>query len=708
MGFLRSNTPWIRKGKEIIMSFTTDNIRNIAITGHGGTGKTSLVEQMLFAGGVIPKAEAVETGRTVSDFTEEEINQKISIKMSLMHLTWDSRKLNIFDTPGSADFMGEVVAAMRAAESAVIVVGAKAGVQIETIKIWRRLEAAETPRIIFVNKMERDQADFRKVLDDLKTRFNKSFVPITIPIGTGTDYKGLLNLIEEKAYFIPKPGEQETASEIPAEQKALAEDYRQILIESAAEGDDELMTKFFEEGTLSPEEVKRGIAEGLLSQKVVPVICGSALLNSGIRPLLDFIAQELPSPAIHGEVSRINGTEEKITVELEAPFSAFCFKTTIDQFSGQLSFLKVVTGKLVHDSDAINYRESKKERIGKMYLCQGKKLIETSEICAGDVCIVSKLSATHTNDTLHAAEKPVKFAPLALPLPVHAVAVSARAKKDEDKLAQMLHRNAEEDRTFRISYNTETKETVISGMGELQINMILSKIKDAQKIEIDTKIPRVAFRETITKPSDAVYRHKKQTGGHGQFAEVSIQAKPLPRGEHYTFDNAIRGMAVSKGYIPGIEKGLHEAMEHGVLAGYPVMDVGVTLMDGKEHPVDSSEMAFKLASREALKAAMEKAGPVILEPIMKLSVFVEDQYLGDVLSDMSSRRGRVLGQDSLGGGIVEVKAEVPQAELLRYAIDLKAMTSGTGTFESEFDHYSPVTGKHADDIIKAAKEGVEA
>ena len=505
MGFLRSNTPWIRKGKEIIMSFTTDNIRNIAITGHGGTGKTSLVEQMLFAGGVIPKAEAVETGRTVSDFTEEEINQKISIKMSLMHLTWDSRKLNIFDTPGSADFMGEVVAAMRAAESAVIVVGAKAGVQIETIKIWRRLEAAETPRIIFVNKMERDQADFRKVLDDLKTRFNKSFVPITIPIGTGTDYKGLLNLIEEKAYFIPKPGEQETASEIPAEQKALAEDYRQILIESAAEGDDELMTKFFEEGTLSPEEVKRGIAEGLLSQKVVPVICGSALLNSGIRPLLDFIAQELPSPTIHGEVSRINGTEEKITVELEAPFSAFCFKTTIDQFSGQLSFLKVVTGKLVHDSDAINYRESKKERIGKMYLCQGKKLIETSEICAGDVCILSKLSATHTNDTLHAAEKPVKFAPLALPLPVHAVAVSARAKKDEDKLAQMLHRNAEEDRTFRISYNTETKETVISGMGELQINMILSKIKDAQKIEIDTKIPRVAFRETITKPSDAVY-----------------------------------------------------------------------------------------------------------------------------------------------------------------------------------------------------------
>ncbi len=690
------------------MGFTTENIRNFAVAGHGGTGKTTFVEQMLFTSGSIAKAETVESGRTTSDYLEEETNQKISVRTALMHMNWDSRKLNVLDTPGSADFMGEVVAAIRSAEGVVLVVGAKAGVQIETIKIWRRLEAGGVPRCIFVNKMERDQADFKKVLDDLKARFNRSFVPVTIPMGTGTDYKGIINLIEEKANFLPKAGEKETAADIPETEKKMVEDFRQILIETAAEGDDDLMNKFFENGTLSNEEVKAGISAGLAATRVVPVLCGSALRNSGTKAMLDFIAAEFPSPLARKETIITGETEDAFSIDPSAPLSAFCFKTSIDQFSGQLSYIKVMGGKIVHDTDVVNQREGKKERIGKVYFCQGKKLVETTEAAAGDICVLAKLGGTHTNDSLHAPEKPVKFRELELPLPVHSIAVSAKAKKDEDKLAQMLQKAAEEDKTFRIQYNAETKETVISGMGELQINMILNKIRESQKIEVDTKIPKVAYRETITKPSEAVYRHKKQTGGHGQFAEVSIQVKPLPRGAHYSFDNAIRGMAVSKGYIPGIEKGLHEAMEGGVLAGYPVMDVGVTLTDGKEHPVDSSEMAFKIASREALKASMEKAGPVILEPVMKLSVFVEEQYLGDVLSDMSSRRGRVLGQDQLGGGIVEIKAQVPQAELLRYAIDLKAMTSGTGTFETEFDHYSPVTGKHAEDIIKASKEAHEA
>jgi elongation factor G len=454
--------------------------------------------------------------------------------------------------------------------------------------------------------------------------------------------------------------------------------------------------------------VKKGISEGITNNKIVPVLCGASNLNSGIMALLDFIAQEAPSPEIHTEISKTGDAEETVKVDPNAPFSGFVYKTTIDQFSGQLSFVKIVTGKLAADADIVNFREGKKGKTGKINECQGKKLSEVSEVYAGDICVLTKLTVTHTNDTLHSPDKAAAYAPLALPAPVHAVAVSAKVKKDEDKLAQLLQKVAEEDKTFQVSFNTETKETVIAGMGELQINMILSKIKDSQKIELDTKIPQVAYRETITKSSDSLYRHKKQTGGHGQFAEVSINAKALPRGQHYSFENAIRGMAVSKGYIPGIEKGLHEAMEHGVLAGYPVMDVGVTLLDGKEHPVDSSEMAFKLASREALKEAMEKSGPVILEPVMKLSVFVEEQYMGDVLSDLSSRRGRVHGQDQLGGGIVEVKAEVPQAELLRYAIDLKAMTSGTGTFETEFDHYSPVTGKSAEDIIKAAKDAAEA
>jgi elongation factor G len=691
------------------MSITTENIRNIAIVGHGSTGKTSLTEQILFVGGVIPKPEPVESGRTVSDFTEEEINQKISIKSSLSNLMWDGTKINLLDTPGSGDFFGEVVSALRAVETACILVGAKAGVQIETIKVWRRLEQLGKPRIVFINKMEREQADFKKVLEDLCERFKKSFVPITVPIGSGPDYKGIIDLLEDQYY--PNPGQlnPEKAQEIPPEFKGIKEEYFGLLVESAAEGDDELMNKYFEQGALSPEDVKRGITLGLRNNRIVPVFCGSALSNSGIRSFLNFLVRGGLSPVGFQEtVVKEDGTEEKVSFDSGAPMSAFCFKTTIDQFSGQLSFLKVVTGKIAHESEALNTREGKKERITKVFTAVGKKLIEIPEVEAGDICVLAKLTATHTNDTLCAPEKPVSYKPLELPTPVFSIAVSAVAKKDEDKLSQMLLRAAEEDKTFRIEYNPETKETVISGMGELQINMILSKIRDGQKIELNTKVPKVAYRETITKNAEATYRHKKQTGGHGQFAEVSIQIRPLPRGEHYSFDNAIRGMAVSKGYIPGIEKGLHEAMERGILAGYPVMDVGITLVDGKEHPVDSSEMAFKIAAREALKAAMEKANPVLLEPIMNLSVFVDEQYLGDILSDLSSRRGRVLGQEPLGGGIVEVKAQVPQAELLRYSIDLKAMTSGTGTFETEFSHYSPVTGKIAEEVIRAAKEATVA
>lgn len=687
------------------MSIGTEKIRNLAIVGHGGTGKTSLTEQILFVGGAIPKPEPVESGRTVSDFTEEEINQKISIKTSLSHILWQGVKINLLDAPGSGDFFGEVIAALRAAECACILVGAKAGVQIETIKVWRRLEQQGKPRIVFINKMEREQADFKKVLEDLRERFKRPFVPVTVPVGSGPDFKGVIDLLENRFYPVPGQTNEEKSVEIPKEYAAIKEEFYTVLIESAAEGNDELMNTYFEKGSLTPEEIQKGLSLGLRNNRIIPLFGGSALSNSGIRSLLNFLVTVGPSPAGFQEtIVKEDGTEEKVPIESASPMSAFCFKTTIDQFSGQLSYLKVITGKIVHDSEALNPREGKKERIVKVFTALGKKLIEIPEAEAGDICVLAKLAATHTNDTLCAPEKAVRYKPLELPTPVFSIAVAAVSKKDEDKLSQLLQRTAEEDKTFRIEYNPETKETIISGMGELQINMILNKIRDGQKIEINTRVPKVAYRETITKNADAVYRHKKQTGGHGQFAEVSIQIRPLPRGEYYAFENAIRGMAVSKGYIPGIEKGLHEAMERGILAGYPVMDIGITLVDGKEHPVDSSEMAFKIAAREALKAAMEKANPVLLEPIMNLSVFVEEQYLGDVLSDLSSRRGRVLGQEPLGGGIVEVKAQVPQAELLRYSIDLKAMTSGTGTFETEFSHYSPITGKVAEEVIRAAKE----
>jgi elongation factor G len=378
-------------------------------------------------------------------------------------------------------------------------------------------------------------------------------------------------------------------------------------------------------------------------------------------------------------------------------------KTVFDQFSGKLSWVKVFEGKLSADSEILNIRENKKERIGKLYLCQGKKLEEVRELYAGDVGIITKVTSLHTNDSITDPANPLLFVPLKLPEPVHMVAVHAAQKKDEDKLGEFLLRATEEDKTLRYEYNTETKEAIIGGMGELHIAIVLDKIRNNQKIEIETRPPRVAYRETITKKANAEYTHKKQTGGHGQYARVVLDIEPLPRGENYKFINAIFGGAISKGYIPGVEKGVLEAMQHGVMAGYPVVDVQVTVVDGKEHPVDSSELAFKLAARNAFKEAMKKASPTLLEPIMNLTVFVEEKYLGDIMSDLSGKRGKILGQNSIGGGIEEIRAQVPQAELLRYSIDLRSMTSGTGSFSVEFDHYAPISGKIAEEVIKAAE-----
>jgi len=683
------------------MGFASDAIRNIAVTGHGGTGKTSLVEQMLAFGGAIPKAESVEAGRTVSDFTEEEINRKISIHLSLSHLQWQGCKLNLLDCPGSSDFVGELQAGIRAAESALILVAADSGVQIGTVQTWRRLKDRQ-PRLVFVNKMDKEHADFYKTLDNLKENFQASFVPLSLPIGAGTGFKGIVDLMAQKAYLAPEAGQKAAASEIPAELQDQARQYRQALVEAAAEGDDSLMEKFFESETLSDEEIRQGLAKGLAAGKTVPLLCGSALQASGVASLLDAIVFACPSPVGREEPLAAGGAEGGKPIDPQAPPSCFVFKTSIDQFSGKLSFVKVVSGTIRGDTELASARDKRKEKLNKIYTCLGKKLEESEELPAGDIGILAKLPTAATNDTLIAPELDLSFLPLRLPQPVHAVAISAAAKKDEDKLNQLLQRAAEEDLTFRIAYNQETKENVISGMGELHLDIILDKIRSQAKIEMQTRTPRVAYRETIRAPAAAEYQHKKQTGGHGQYAKVSLEIKPLPRGGHFNFVNAIVGGRISKGYIPGVEKGVIEGMESGIMAGYPVVDLEAAVVDGKEHPVDSSELAFKLAARGALKAAMEKADPVLLEPIMNLTVYADNQYLGDVLSDLSSRRGKVLGQEP-AGTIQVVKAQVPQAELLRYSIDLRSMTSGTASFEVEFSHYNPITGKVAEAVIAAAK-----
>jgi elongation factor G len=689
------------------MAVGTDHIRNIAVAGHGTTGKTSFVEHLLFTGGVIQKPETVESGRTVSDYSEEEVENKISIHTTLSHLMWHDRKINLLDTPGSGDFAGEVVAAFRAAETGVLLVDAKAGVEIETIKLWRRLNDRNMPRVVFVNKMDEEQADFQAALTDLSEKFSVTFVPVAFPIGSGEEFQGIVNLMDMKAYTAPgSGGGKESATAIPEDVQDQVNEAREQLVESAAEGDDELLTKFLEEETLTEEEIRRGLTEGLQNNKIVPVLCGSALQNSGITTFLDILSEAAPSPqGVRETAVDAEDNETEVPVSTDGQFSGFCFKTSIDQFSGKLSFVKAITGTLDAETELYNAREGKKERTPKIYTSVGKKLEEMNALSAGDIGVLTKVTSARTNDTFCTPENTnLQYKPLDLPQPVHSVAISVHERRDEDKLADVLHKTVEEDLTFRVNFNEETKETVISGMGELHLNIILKKIHEQQKIDVETKVPKVAYRETITKSADATYRHKKQSGGHGQFGEVVIHIDPIERGEYYTFKNMIRGMAISKSFIPGIEKGLIEAMQEGIIAGYPMVDIGVQLLDGKEHPVDSSEMAFKAAAKGAMKDAMSKGSPTLLEPVMDLEVFIEDQYLGDVLSDLTSRRGRVQGQESLGGGIMEIKAQVPQSELLRYSIDLRSITSGTGSFGMEFSHYSPISGKIADEVIRQAKE----
>ena len=677
------------------MAISMNAIRNVAVCGHGSTGKTSLVEQMLFRAGVISKAETVDSGRTQSDYLDEEIEHKFSLHTSLLNLPWKDTHINVLDTPGSADFVGEVVASFRAAETAVMVISAPAGIQIETVKLWRRLDNRNLPRVVFVNKMDQDRADFQKSLAEIKEAFGVTAVPLNLPLGQNGDHEGIVDILHMKAI---KAGG--VIEEIPAEMADEVDTWRKQLIEMAAEGDDELTEKFFENDTLEGPDIIKGLMEGMAGNTFVPVLCGSADKGTGITDLLDIIAELCPAPGREAEPVEDG---DAIDYDQSGDFKGFVYKTSIDKFSGKISYIKVVSGSL-KPGESYNASQEKKERINKVFHINGKTIKEVPELVAGDLGAVVKLDSVHTNDTLTAAASPLHFKPLALPAPVHFLAINAQNQKDEDKMNDFLHKTAEQDLTFTIKYDEETKETVIAGMGEMHINSIFEKLEHESKILVNTRKPRVPYRETITKLADAEYTHKKQSGGHGQYGRVLIKAKPLQRGEDFELSNDTKGGSVSKGYFPGIEKGLREAMLEGFLAGYPMVDIGVSVYDGKEHPVDSSEMAFKLAAKMALKTAFEKAGAVLLEPMVNLTVYVEDQYMGDVLSDLSTKRGRVQDQKAIGGGIQAIEAMVPQGELLTYAIDMKALTSGTGAYEMEFSHYDPVSGKVAQDIIAASQK----
>lgn len=689
------------------MVFSTLNIRNVAIAGHGQTGKSSLFENLLFVSG--KEKEFIEpcTEKSTTGYTPEEVSRKISIYNSLANFVYKDRLVNIWDTPGSSDFVGEVITAFRSSGVSVLVVDGRFGVQIETIKLWRNLNSRNKPRMIFVNKMDDERADYNKVLKDLKDKFEVEFFPVTIPVSQGKSYKGVVDVFNGKAYGVTGAGKKEEEMEVPGDMAEEITRVKNLLAETAAEGDDDLFVKFLDEGELTKDEIIKGLTECMENNKAVPVFCGSCAKSSGILSLMDFIVDFSPSPLSHYDLTvSESGEESTVKFDENAPFSGLVIKTVFDQFSGKTSYVKIITGKIKADTEVYNIQENKKERIGKIYRCTGSRMEEIQEACAGDIVLCVKLASAKTNDTLAANQGSMVYKKLKHPYPVYSLAVKAKDKKQEDKLGELLLKKTEEDMTLRFSYNSETKQNVISGMGDLQLGIVLDKIKASSKIEIETSVPDIAYRETIQRKAQAEYTHKKQSGGHGQYGKVVLSIQPLERGMEYSFTNAVFGGAISKGYIPGVEKGVKEAMEHGVLAAYPVVDVGVTVLDGKEHPVDSSEMAFKIAARNAFREAMKKAGPILLEPVMNLTVFVESKYLGDIMSDLSGKRGKILGQDTLGSGIDEIRAQVPQSELMKYAVDLRSITSGTGSFEVSFDHYDPISGKIAEKIIEKAAANI--
>ncbi|MCU0849303.1 MAG: elongation factor G [Spirochaetes bacterium] len=697
----------------MVKEYKTEQIRNVAIIGHGGTGKSTLFDAMLFVGGKIDKIGSPDSGTLTSDFDEEEKERKISIRSSLGFVEIDDVKINILDTPGTADFIGETRAAVQASEAVILVVDSVDGVQIETEKAWRYLTEHNIPRIIFVNKMDKERAGFSKIIESLQAGLKANTASVCLPMGEGDKISGVIDTMDMKLATPKGNGKEVTLADIPADMKEAADSERTRIEELAAEGDDALIEKFLEGEKLTEEEMKKGLRAQIEKAKVHPVVCGSSSRLIGIKNLLNLIKNYCPSPAMKKEYRGTNPNDKKeISVKASSgePFSAVVWKTYIDQFAGRSNYLKITSGCLGPDTEVLNSSENAKERITKLYTMIGNKQEEVPRLNCGDIGVVVKLDRTCTGETLCDSKNPVLLPVINFPQPVFSYAISAVNKADEDKVGQYFSRITDENPTITYSFNSETRESVLSGMGELQLGVILKTLKEKNKIDVNTKVPRVAYRETITKKAEAQYKHKKQSGGHGQYGEVFLRVAPLARGGGYEFKDSIVGGVVPKQYIPGVQKGVVEGMEEGVLAKFPVVDLWVELYYGSYHDVDSSEMSFKIAARSALKKGMETAGPQLLEPIMEVSIYVEKDFVGDILNDITSRRGRVLGMDNTEGGgsnITVVKANVPLAEMLRYTIDLRAMTSGKATFEMKFSHYDPISGKEAEKVISERNKQLE-
>jgi elongation factor G len=682
-------------------TYPTDSIRNVAVAGHSDTGKTSLVSAMLFDADVVNRLCKVDDGNTITDFDEDEQERKITINTAVAHLDHGGTKINLIDTPGYGIYTTDAVQGLRVADGVLMLISAVSGVEVQTDKLWKAAAGYELPMLLGVNLMDRDRASFDRTVEALQKKYGREVTPIQLPIGEEGDFSGVVDLITGKAFTWPHD-ESGTPSEteVPAELADRVAEARESLMEMVAEQDEELMEAYLEAGELDPDTFTAGLKKAVAQRSLFPVFALAGGKNIGVQPLIDALVNLLPAPSWRPLTAKVEGEDRELSASTDEPFAAYVFKTISDPYTGRISLLRVLSGGIRSDETVTNSSTRNSERLGALSVLQGKELEHAAELAPGDIGAVPKLKETHTGDTLCAAKADIKFPPVPIPEAAISFALEPKSKGDEDKLAQALARIRDEDPTITVGRDPQTKELLISGTGQLHVEVVVGRLKKRYKVDVVLHQPKVPYRETITGSAEITTRHKKQTGGSGQFAECKIIMEPNA-GEGYEFIDKIFGGSISQGYRPAVDKGIQEAADNGVLAGYPMVDFKVTLVDGKEHSVDSSEMAFKIAGRKAFKECASRCKPTLLEPIMQIEVYIPDECMGDVMGDLNSRRGRVQGMDT-EDDTTTVRAQVPLAELLTYAPTLRSITGGRGDFHMEFNRYDEVPKQLQEKIIAAA------